>query len=213
MIRRGHWPLLLVGLAWLVTAIACGAEKIDPGKAKADPGGMILWYDLRELDIEGKGWQDTKAPYDRLPARAEGKVRPPVWGLSRNSAGLCARFVTDAPAIQARWTLTSSRLAMPHMPATGVSGLDLYVRLSGDGRWHWLGVGQPREQSKDQTTFTSTLAGGLPAGQREYLLYLPLYNGVSSVEIGIAKTATLARGPDRPRERQKPIVFYGTSIT
>src|SRR5205085_2015483 len=51
------------------------------------------------------------------------------------------------------------------------------------------------------------------AGQREFLLYLPLYNGVSSVEIGIAKGSTLAKGPARPPERQKPIVFYGTSIT
>ena len=36
--------------------------------------------------------------------------------------------MTDATAIQPRWTLTSNHLAMPHMPATGVSGLDLYVK-------------------------------------------------------------------------------------
>ena len=42
---------------------------------------------------------------------------------------------------KARWTLRKKRLAMEHMPATGVSGLDLYVRL--ENAWRWLAVGQP----------------------------------------------------------------------
>src|SRR5262249_19122837 len=49
--------------------------------------------------------------------------------------------------------------------------------------------------------------------KREYLLYLPLYNGVSSVEIGIPRDNTLAKGPPRPALRQQPIVYYGSSIT
>ncbi|HXT58527.1 MAG TPA: SGNH/GDSL hydrolase N-terminal domain-containing protein, partial [Pirellulales bacterium] len=106
-------------------------EKLDPAQAKSSADGAVLWYDLQSLPIEGQGWSDTKAPYDRLPSKAEALVRPPVWSLSRNSAGLCARFVTDALKIHARWTLTSENLALPHMPATGVSGLDLYVRTEG----------------------------------------------------------------------------------
>jgi lysophospholipase L1-like esterase len=96
---------------------------------------------------------------------------------------------------------------MPHMPATGVSGLDLYARL--DGRWRWLGVGQPSEAP----TNAATLASGLPEGRREYLLYLPLYNGVSSVELGLPEGHALAKAPSRPDDHAKPIVFYGTSIT
>jgi hypothetical protein len=167
----------------------------------------IVWYDLQLLDIEGKGWSDTKAPYDRLPAKAEGVVRPPVWSLSRDSTGMCARFVTDATEIHARWTLTDDGLAMPHMPATGVSGLDLYVRAD-DGKWRWLAVGRPAGK-----TTKTRLVSGIPAGKREYLLYLPLYNGVSSVEIGVPAGKNLAKGPQRDRSHRKPIVFYGTSIT
>jgi hypothetical protein len=178
-------------------------DKLDPKNATVEKD--LLWYDLKHLDLEGKGFNDTKAYYDRLPARAEKTVRDAVWGLSRHSAGLCVRFVTDAPTIQARWTVTSPRLAMPHMPATGVSGLDLYVKS--DKTWRWLGVGQPKEQ-----TNTATLANGIPPGTREYLLYLPLYNGVSSVEIGIPKTTFLAKGSAYPKDH-KPFVFYGTSIT
>ena len=52
----------------------------------------------------------------------------------------------------------------------------------------------------------------LPAGEREFLLYLPLYNGVTSVELGLPEGARLAQAPAYRPER-KPIVFYGTSIT
>ncbi|MSR81967.1 MAG: hypothetical protein EXS58_03470 [Candidatus Latescibacteria bacterium] len=168
----------------------------------------MSWHDLRELEIEGKGWTDTASFYDRLPARAQGRVREPVWDLSRHSAGLCARFVTEAPAIQARWTLTAQSLAMPHMPATGVSGLDLYAR-TGQGQWRWLAVGVPQTFPTSQVQ----LVGGLPPGRREYLLYLPLYNGVSAVEIGLPAESHLEKAPARPTGRQRPLVFYGTSIT
>jgi hypothetical protein len=205
---------LLFVLAFLIfgTVPAClggigRTDAIDPKKAEADTRGAILWYDLCLLDVEGKGWADTKAPFDRLPGRAEGFVRGPVWDLGRQSAGLCVRFVTDATSIHARWTLTSETLAMPHMPATGVSGLDLYVRAE-KGRWQWLAVGRPTQKAN-----TTQLVSGLAPGKREFLLYLPLYNGVSSVQIGIPKDSTLAKGPPRPSERQQPIVFYGTSIT
>lgn len=188
----------------LLTATVLLADTIPPEKGKSEDG--LVWYDTRLLDVEGQGWTDVAAPYDRLPAKAEKLVRPPVWGLSRHSAGLCVRFRTDAQAISARWSVTSKQLAMNHMPATGVSGLDLYVR-SPSGRWQWLGVGRPTGQ-----TTTQRLVSGLPTPQmREYLLYLPLYNGVSSVEIGLPKGSQLAKVPARPAHK-KPIIVYGTSI-
>src|ERR1043165_4156029 len=88
----------------------------------------LQWHDARELTLEGKGWTDTKDFYDRYPARAEGIVRTQVWNLSRDSAGMCVRFETDATNIWARWTLRKEQIAMAHMAASGVSGLDLYVR-------------------------------------------------------------------------------------
>jgi lysophospholipase L1-like esterase len=181
--------------------------EIDPRTAKVDPETGVHWYDIRPLGVEGQGWTDTKAPFDRLPAKAEQTARPPVWDLSRDSTGLCVRFVTGATSIHARWTVTSKDLAMPHMPATGVSGLDLYVK-NGAGKWRWVANGRPTAE-----TTTDQLAAGLAPGEKEYLLYLPLYNGVSAVEIGLPKDTALKRADPRPADRQAPIVFYGTSIT
>jgi lysophospholipase L1-like esterase len=96
---------------------------------------------------------------------------------------------------------------MPHMPATGVSGIDLYAR-DDQGRDRWLGVARPTAQDVE-----ARLADGidsLPDGQpRLYTAYLPLYNGVESMEIGVPAKRRFAGVAPRT---EKPLVFYGTSI-
>ncbi len=200
MIPRFGLPLVLcvVATANFVTA----AEPLAP-KVEND----IAWYDAKAIGIEGQGWTDTKLPYDRFPGKAEETVRKDVWNLSRNSAGMAFRFVTASPTIQARWTVTSDRLAMPHMAATGVSGLDLYAKDDA-GRWRWVACGFPKEK-----TNTVILTNGIQSGPREYMIYLPLYNGVSQVEVGVPMAQTLERAPEYAAAKAKPIVFYGTSIT
>ncbi len=172
----------------------------------AQSEAVVRWTDIRQLGLEGQGWRDTREPYDRLPAKAEGKVPDAVWNLSRHSAGMHVRFVTDAKEIHARWVLGSSSLAMPHMAATGVSGLDLYVK-DDTGRWRWLAVGKPASASNQVALVT-----GLRPGKREYLLYLPLYNSTRLVEIGVPEEAELGKAGAWGPGQRKPIVLYGTSI-
>lgn len=166
----------------------------------------LRWHDAASLPVEGRGWTETKHRYDRLPAKAEALVRRPVWDLAQHSAGLSVRFVTNATAVSARWTLRGSRLEMPHMPATGVSGVDLYVRR--DGRWHYLGTGRPTRVTNNE----GVLVRDLEPAEREYRLYFPLYNGVERIEIGVSESAAFAPAPASPAS-QRPLVVYGTSIT
>lgn len=173
-------------------------------QAEEAKGPAIIWHDVAEWGVEGQGWapEDLAARYDRLPAKAEKIVPPPVWGLSRHSAGLSFRFTTDATTIQLRHTVTSANLGMPHMPATGVSGIDLYA-FDG-GRWKWV------ELSRPKTVETTHVISGLDPGPRTYLAYLPLYNATVKVEVGVPEGSKFE--PVAPR-KEKPIVFYGTSIT
>lgn len=188
-----------------LTLFAASSLVFAAEPAPAGPDGTTQWYDCKDLLVEGKGWTDTKSFYDRLPAKAEGKVTPSVWGLSHDSAGLCVPFTSDAPSIQVRWTvLKEGSLSMPHMPATGVSGVDLYSKDT-SGRWQFVANGRP-------TATTNTAKFALPAGQ-PCLLYLPLYNGVTSVEIGVPKGSTLSPPDPATNKQRKPIVIYGTSIT
>jgi len=188
----------------LVLSLLIGGGNALYGKAIAQENEDVLWHDARTLTIEGKGWTDTASDYDRLPARAKDIVREAVWNLSHHSAGLRLRFTSDAKFITARWTLIKEDLALPHMPATGVSGIDLYAR-DADGRWVFVANGRPTGLS-NEAEFKL-----LP--NAEHALYLPLYNGVTQVELGAYKTRTFQRSDPSPEEEQKLIVFYGTSIT
>ena len=77
----------------------------------AAPAPELEWADAKKLTVEGLGFKDVKSPYDRLPGRAEGVVPPPVWSLSRDSAGALVRFTAATTEIQARWTVTGKNLA------------------------------------------------------------------------------------------------------
>jgi hypothetical protein len=119
---------------------------------------------------------------------------------------MCVRFVTDATTIRARWALTESWLYLPNITAIAKSGLDLYVKTE-TGEWRWLAVGQPTAQ-----TNSVVLIENLVPGKREYLLYLPLYNGTEFAEIGIPSGAKISKAGSWGPGTRKPIVFYGTSI-
>lgn len=190
--------------SWMVTA--CLLTPLFAFSAQTtNSESKLRWVDAKDFFIEGKGWTNTRHFYDRMPEKAEGVVREPVWNLSKDSPGICVRFVTDATKIWARWTLRKEKLAMPHMAASGVSGVDLYVRHK-DG-WHWLGAGRPA----GNLTTEQQLTTGMMPQSRECLLYLPLYNGVEKLEIGMPPEAQCQTAPARPKNT-KPILFYGTSI-
>jgi GDSL-like Lipase/Acylhydrolase family/N-terminus of Esterase_SGNH_hydro-type len=178
---------------------------LNSNAQKSNPENKIKWINAKDLCIEGKGWTQTDQFYDRLPSNAKGVVRSAIWELSENSAGICVRFLTNATGLSARWTLRKRKIALTNMAASGVSGLDLYVRYK--NKWEWLGAAHP----DDTITNTKRLTTGLTPEMRECLVYLPLYNGVQDLEIGIPEGATCTLPPNRPIG-MKPIVFYGTSI-
>lgn len=183
----------LVLLLALLTTSTGNAQDID-------------WHDVTTWEIEGRILPDQPRSrwFDRFPASAEGKVTGAVWGLSRHSAGMMVRFRTNATQIHVDYKLMSSRLAMAHMPATGVSGIDLYARDT-EGRWRWVQVTRPASQE-----VKTAIVKDLAPGAREYAAYLPLYNGVDRLSIGVPKGSEFEKLAPR---KEKPIVFYGTSIT
>ena len=68
----------------------------------------------------------------------------------------------------------------------------------------WVQVTRPTTQE-----VKTQLVSGLAPGTREYAAYLPLYNGVDFLSIGVAPDSNF----EKMKPRGKPIVFYGTSIT
>lgn len=199
--RRRFLALWLAVLAGAGLSGSTAGQEAAAVKPKVEDG--LAWYDVQQWGVEGRGWTDVKRYFDRLPAKAEGVVRAPVWGLSRHSAGMCVHFRTDAAAISVRYELYSASLGMPHMPPTGVSGVDLYAQDDKE-TWRWVAVTRPTAK-----TVNAKLVSDVPPGMRSYMAYLPLYNGIDSLEIGVAAEAVFEPVPPRSK---KPIVYYGTSI-
>ena len=170
-----------------------------------------VWWNPAQHDfpvVEGQAWpKEVASPYDRLPARAEKTVREAVWNLSRDGAGLMIRFRSNSSEIKVRYGVSGNH-AMPHMPATGVSGVDLYA-INSDGEWLWCAG---RYSFGDTITYNfANLIPNDPYHEmgREYRLYLPLYNQVTWLEIGVPDEAIFTPLPIR---MEKPVVVYGTSI-
>lgn len=188
------------------TPKAGDVSKLDPAMGvNKQAEDNLEWHDVTTWGVEGRILpdQERKRWFDRLPASAEGKVTDKVWNLSRDSAGMMVRFKTDATAISVHYKLSKATIGMPHMPATGVSGVDLYARDT-DGKWKWVMVTKPAAQE-----VKAEIIKDLAPGYREYAAYLPLYNGVESLSIGVAKGSKF----EGLAPRKNPIVFYGTSIT
>ena len=187
----------ILSLLLLVAGVAAAAQTV--------------WYNPMESEygvVQNQAFSDEIKGYARLPKRAQGVVRNDVWNLAQHSAGLAIYFHTDSPAIEVRFTTTSKNYAMPHMPATGVSGVDLY-RIDTNGNWAYCAA---KYSFNDEVCYKYTeIDRPAPShdGVYEYRLYLPLYNGVKSMQIGVnegCKFEFVARS------EAKPIVAYGTSI-
>ncbi len=173
----------------------------------------LSWHDVTQWGVEGRAWVDHERlrHFDRMPAAAEeemkvildGRGLESAWTASRCSAGMMVRFCTDSEEIHVRYRLLKAELDLPHMPATGVSGVDLYAR-DDSGEWRFVNGIKPTSQDVKES-----VAVGIMAGSREYALNFPLYNGVESMEIGVPSGVEFAG----LSPREKPITFYGTSIT
>jgi len=195
--------LVLLAAVGLGSAGPAGlAAENRPAHAVPEPS----WHDVTQWGAEGRAWTNRRraAWFDRLPADAQANVTERVWQLSHASAGLMVRFATDATAIWVDYVLRDEKLGGANMSDLGTSGFDLYARDE-SGHWRFVNARWPKGKSGRQE-----LASKLAPKMREYALYLPLLNGVTSLSVGVTPGAAFEGLSPRTAA---PIVFYGTSIT
>ena len=166
----------------------------------------LKWIDGKDIPIEGRAFDDVEAYYDRLPANVTTSVNEGVRSLKRHTAGMQFRFLTDSCRLVFRWTPARSSLSMDHMPATGVSGIDVYRFDEGKRRWRYAKTGRIKDAKG------GSLSMAWQPGD-QCLVNLPLYNGLREFSLGIETNASLRALPPRKSGIVKPVVFYGGSIT
>ena len=164
----------------------------------------IKYFGEDSFLLEGTDIADSlkENKYDRLPASYKGFVREPVWNLSKNSAGLSIRFLSNSSVITAKWELLNN-FSMNHMPDTGIKGIDLYFK--NNDKWQYINTGVPTGFNNEYR-----LIDNMDKELREYKIFLPLYDGIKNIEIGVDNSSFIQKPK---KSERKPIIFYGTSIT
>ena len=197
----------------LMAACAFGDQaqiaKWDPNMAQENAvvTNGVKWIDGKFLPIEGRVFLDVDHYYDRLPKNVTTNVNAGVRGMKHHTSGMQFRFRTNSGRLVFKWVPFNQGLSMDHMPSTGVSGIDVYRYDETAGAWRFVRTGRIHDGKKGATLDMKWTPG------EACLVNLPLYNGIRSFSLGVEPKATVeALGP-RASGVEKPVVFYGTSIT
>lgn len=159
------------------------------------------YVDSRELKIVNRPYE--QATLSRLNCGRYGELPDRIARYGSMSTGMAVSFTTNSPYIKARWT-TAYRSEGKNTTPLMQSGLDLYIRT--DSAWVHAGVGLP----SDSLSHKAVLVEDMPSGVKECLLYMPLWNSLGSLEIGVADTAYCQPGSYPWKGR---VAVVGSSIT
>ena len=167
---------------------------------------QTIYHEASQFPLLGKISTETETRYERLPTVLKDKVsRPAIWTLGKNTSGLAILFNSNSTSISAKWEVLQD-VRMNHMTETGIKGLDLYAWEN--DKWQFVKSAQPKGKTTEQL-----IISGMTPNEREYMLFLPLYDGVIDLSIGIDSAAMIASPVTNYINSENPIVVYGTSIT
>ena len=152
------------------------------------------------LTLTGKV-KETKRSFHRLDTADYPALPVAVKNLLTNASGIAVSFTTNSSAISAKWCV-SNKNPLSNLTAIANKGLDLYIKK--DGKWQFAGVGRPSADCNEDV-----LVKNMDLSEKECLLYLPLYDEIDQVEIGVDKNATIAASVT---PFKKLILVYGSSI-
>lgn len=168
--------------------------------------GVFLSVDEAPFRIYGLAGKDENGYY-RMPQTIADKVNDGVKYLVRNTAGGMIRFRSDAKTVAVKAVGPVGCGTMAHMPLSGSAGFDLYV----DGRFS--GAFIPPVPANDYVSEKAVNIDGAPvaAGFHEFVIHMPLYGAYREIFVKVNEGARIL--PTEGFRNEKPVVFYGSSIT
>lgn len=167
---------------------------------------QVVYHEASEFPLLGKITSETETRYERLPAHLKDNVsRLEIWMLGKNTSGLAIRFNSNSTSISAKWEVLKN-VSMNHFTETGIKGLDLYAWEN--NKWQFVNTARPIGKKTEQEIISN-----MTSKEREFMLFLPLYDGLVSLSIGIDSLSTIKAPQINLPITNKPIVVYGTSIT
>ena len=171
------------------------------GSAKAQ---KLEWVDGTLLNICGHTIRNAENPYSRLGTEPYGFENKAIIRYSRYPSGMYVMFKTNSSQVAVEWTLASPKLRDNMTPLVQL-GVDLYVKDRGE--WRFCNVGRVSTNTKVKT-HKKTLIRNMDNSEKEFMLYLPLWNEVTELKVGVDSDATISAAPSPYKHR---VVAYGTS--
>ena len=167
----------------------------------------ITWYDAEELWLYGVFYDTERGFYTRMPHEIAKSVSAGVEYLAENPAGGRVRFQTDSSFVAIKCVAPPPAItangSTPLTSAFSIYAGDLYCGMASPSI-------EQREDIKDGLIFYDGIRN-LPDGEKQVTVFFPLYNKVKKVYIGVQEGAKIL--PPKPYTYQRPVVFYGSSIT
>lgn len=164
-------------------------------------GGDYDFYGHDNFQIFGLPFYKEDKKLCRLPQRSLAYLNEHLNYLSHCMAGARIRFRSNSSAVAIKAKIRNPH-TMPHMPSTGGAGFDLYVNKK------FMGKASP-DYNTDNVE--ALMRESLGDEMKDFTINFPLYNGVIELEIGVSEGAVIES--PKPYTIEKPIVFYGSSIT
>ena len=165
----------------------------------------LQYVDAVELGIHGHTQKSEKYPYYRFDYTPYGFEKG-VVSHSKKSTGLYVVFKTNSSQIAASWENVPHRMG-DNMTGISQHGLDLYIKK--DGEWKFASVGRV-STLPEKNKRTKVLVKNMAEGEKECLLYLPIWCDIHYLKIGIDEGATIEGLPTPFRHK---VIVHGSSIT
>ena len=176
-------------------------------KAQEKKEQPLRYVDALEFRMINKGFFDTETPYSRLPKYLQDSIRPDLWDRGLCSAGVAIRFATDSKRVGVRYRLLKN-FHMYHMADTGTKGADLYIRNE-KGKWEYVNTCRPMVKDKETKECEKVFVDNFDGSMHEFIIYLPLYDGVTEMFVAVDSTATLTQPQvDSPRKDKRIVMRY-----
>ena len=166
----------------------------------------LKWVNAVDLGIHGYTKKTDKSPYyrfDHTPYEWNNKT---IVSHAKKCTGLYVAFKTNSTQISATWENTPSRMG-DNMTGIVQKGLDLYIKENGE--WRFAGVGRV-STTPEKSKRTKSIVKNMVEGDKEFLLYLPIWCEMLSLEIGVDSNATIEGLPSPFRHK---VIVHGSSIT
>lgn len=192
---------------------------IDSNFAGAKAEGGYRWYDVTaapQIRVFGVTFDKREGRFLRLPREVAAATSAGVNTLASCTAGGRVRFDANSDKIAIRAEINTV-IAASHLSGLCSAGFSLYADLE-DGGDMFVGAFRPDDaytshdggMRYEQEIALPPLA--MSRARKGFTLYMPLYGGVSKLEIGIREGKKLL--PSRAEYApMRPIVAYGSSIT